>query len=454
MGEQFTWSGGSQPDRLPRQVAAAMLGAIPSTDFHMRALNLAIALLLPASVAAQTRGFGTAPTPADEGFSAARLARIDSLVMTTINEGRIPGAVVFISRHGRVVMHKAYGYRNLDTKEPLRRDDIFRIASQSKAITALAVMMLWEEGKFGLDDPISRYIPEFKDAKVLKTFNATDSTWTGESAKNRITIRHLLTHTSGLDYAAIGSDEFKAIYGKAGIPSGIGAKGSTIGEKMRILGTLPLKHEPGEKFTYALGLDVLGYLVELTSGMPFDQFLRKRIFDPLGMKDTWFYLPADRASRLVTLHGGKDGKAVVWKDLIFDGINPDYPKLPGTYFSGGAGLSSTTEDYARFLQLFLNKGEFNGARLLSPKTVEMMLTEQMPKLDLGEGLGFGLETPGNDWQSPRSLGSFSWGGAFNTIYWADPKEGLIGQIYTNLYQNPAPELGGKFVNLVYAAIVR
>lgn len=421
----------------------------------MRALSLAVALLVPMSLAAQqTRGFSQATSAAAEGFSSTRLARIDSLMSAAIEAGRIPGGVVFISRHGRVVMHKAYGYRNLDTRDALQRDDIFRIASQSKAITSLAVMMLWEEGKFGLDEPISRYIPEFANAKVLKTFNAADTTWTAEPAKGRVTIRQLLTHTSGIDYAGIGSESFRAIYAKSGLVSGIGNNTGTICEKMRVLGTLPLKHEPGEASTYALGLDVLGCLIELTSGMPFDQFLRKRVFDPLGMKDTWFYLPADRVSRLVTLHAGVNGKSVVRKEPIFDGVNPDYPKFPGTYFSGGAGLSSTVEDYARFLQLFLNKGEFNGVRLLSPKTVEMMMTDQTPKLDFKVGLAFGLETESNDWQSPRSLGSFSWGGAFATTYWADPKEGLIGQIYTNLHQNPAPELAGRFGNLVYSAIVK
>ncbi len=421
----------------------------------MRARVLALALLaIPLSLAAQNgRGFSTVARPEDAGFASERLARLDEYVNALVNEGRIPGAVVFLARQGRIVVHKAYGYRDLDTRAPLRKDDIFRIASQSKAITSLAVMMLYEEGRFGLDDPISRYIPEFKDAKVLKSFNAGDTTWTAEPAKGRVTIRQLLTHTSGIDYAAIGSDNFRAIYAKAGVPSGIGSLGATICEKMRVLGGMPLKHEPGEQFTYALGLDVLGCLVEVTSGMPFDQFLRTRIFDPLGMKDTWFYLPADRTARLVTLHHGVSGKSQVRREPVFDNVNPDYPKLPGTYFSGGAGLSSTAEDYARFLQLFLNKGEFNGVRLLSPRTVDLIMTEQTPKLDVEVGLAFGMETAANDHQAPQSLGSFSWGGAFATMYWADPKEGLVAQIYTNLYNNPVPEIRGRFTALVYSALV-
>lgn len=419
---------------------------------------LALLALAPSlgvrSLGAQSpAAFAPVQRPEDAGFSAERLARIDRMVADAVERGTIPGAVVFIARGGRVVLHKAYGVRDAGTRAPMQRDDIFRIASQSKAITSLAVMMLWEEGRFQLDDPVGRYLPEFAQATVLKTFSAADTTWTSERAGRPITIRQLLTHTSGLDYPAIGSEEFRAIYAKAGVPSGIGNDRHVLGEKMRLLAGLPLKHQPGERFTYGLSSDVLGYLVEAISGMPFDRYLRTRIFEPLGMKDTWFYLPPDRAARLVTLHDAESGKAVPMRREVFDGVNPDYPKLRGTYFSGGAGLSSTVEDYARFLQMFLNGGELGGVRLLSPKTVQLMLTEQTPRLDTEVGLGFGLETSDNDHQSPRSLGTFSWGGAFATTYWADPREQLIGQIYTNMV-NPAERgLGSRFGVLTYSAIV-
>ena len=420
-------------------------------------LSLAIlGVSVPMSGWAQTGSLlPRAARPEDEGFSAHRLARIDSLIQPMVSQGQIPGAVVFLMRHGRVVLHKAYGYRDVGTRAPLLRDDIFRIASQSKAITSLAVMMLWEEGRFGLDDPIERYIPGFAKPTVLTKFNPADSTYTAEPARRSITIRHLLTHTSGIDYAGIGSDDFKAIYAKAGVPSGIGNDRFTIGEKMRILAKLPLRHQPGERFTYSLSLDVLGYFVEVVSGLPFDRFLRTRIFDPLGMKDTWFYLPPDRASRLVALHEGDSGKVIPRKGRVFDDVNPDYPTLPGTYFSGGAGLSGTIEDYARFLQLFLNGGELDGVRLLSPRTVAMMLTEQLPTLTTEFGLGFGLETAANDYQSPRGIGSFTWGGAFSTSYWADPKEQLVALLYTNTFSVPAAGvLGSRFPTLVYSALVR
>lgn len=421
----------------------------------MHPLRIPAALLAAALVPGQAPAqFRPAVKPELAGFSSARLARIDSLIEPMIANRQIPGAVVFIARDGQVVMHKAYGYRDSETRAPMRKDDIFRIASQSKAIASLAVMMLWEEGRFGLDDPVQRYIPEFANPTVLTKFNPADSSYESAPARRRPTIRNLLTHTSGLDYAAIGSDEFKAIYAKAGIPSGIGNNTATICEKMRVLGKLPLKHEPGERFTYSLGLDVLGCFVEVISGMPFDRFLKTRIFDPLGMKDTWFYVPGDRADRVVALHDLQGGNMAPMHQLAFDGVDPDYPKHAGTYFSGGAGLSGTIEDYAKFLQFFLNGGELNGVRLLSPKTIQMMLTDQLPNLSNDFGLGFALETTANDYLSPMTVGSFSWGGAFRTTYWADPKERLVALVYTNTYGGNPPPLGAQFTVLTYAAMLK
>ena len=402
--------------------------------------------------AQSVKNFSPASKPEDAGFSETRLSRIDNLLEEHVKNQSIPGAVALIIRNGKIVYYKAFGFSDIEKKNSLKKDDIFRIASQSKAITSLAVMMLWEEGKFLLDEPVSKYIPEFKNPKVLKSFNKEDSTFTTEPATREISIRQLLTHSSGIDYAVIGSAEFKAIYARAGIPSGIGNDRDVLGEKMKILGGMPLKHQPGERFTYGLNIDVLGYLVEIWSGMPFDQFLKTRIFDPMGMNDTYFYLPKDKHNRLVALHGNKDGKAYKMKSAAYDAVDPDYPKLNGKYFSGGAGLSSTVEDYAKFLQIFLNRGEFNGTRLLSRKTVELVLTDQLPDLENDFGLGFGLETIQNDYRSPSSIGTFSWGGAFSTSYWADPKEQLIGLIYTNVYNNPYGNIAEKFKSLTYQAI--
>lgn len=409
--------------------------------------------LVVLSTTAHSQTFTNASKPEDANMSASRLAKIDKLMEEHIGNKWIPGSVVFIARNGKIVFHKAYGYSDVENKTALKKDNIFRIASQSKAITALAVMLLYEDGKFGLDDPVSRYIPEFKNPKVLMNVNWRDTSFTSTPAKSEITIRQLLTHTSGLGYPAIGTQEFRAIYAKHGVPSGIGNHQGLLADKMKILGALPLKHNPGEDYTYGLNSDVLGYLVEVLSGMPFDQFLKTRVFTPLGMNDTYFYLPSEKRSRLVYLYDMRDGMAKV-SGKIQDNVDPQYPALEGTYFSGGAGLSSTAEDYAKFLQMFLNKGEFNGVRILSRKTVELMLTPQLqPPLNNQVGLGFGLETDKNDHTNIFSLGTFSWGGAYNTQYWADPKEKLVGVIYMNTYGGPGRDTANKFKVLTYQAIV-
>jgi CubicO group peptidase (beta-lactamase class C family) len=374
---------------------------------------------------------------------------VDSLITRLIAERRIPGAVVMLVRDGKVEVHTAYGVRDLTTKAPMRRDDIFRIASQTKAITSLAAMMLWEEGRFSLGDPIAKYLPEFETQRVLTKFNPADSTFESRPTQRRTTVRQLLTHTSGLDYADIGSDEFTAIYAKARLTA-LGTEGDVLADKVRILATLPLKAEPGERFIYSLSIDVLGRLVEVWSGMPLDQFFRTRIFEPLRMSDTWFELPADRRVRLVALHSEKDGVVTPTHEPQ-GGMHPDFPARRVTYFSGGGGLSGTTADYARFLQLFLNGGELDGVRLVGRKTVEMMLQNHIPRLQPAFGLGFALETPENDFRSVLTDGSFQWGGAFATTYWADPKERLVALIYTNVLGSTI-NLGDQFKVLVYSAL--
>src|SRR5690606_28576146 len=259
----------------------------------------------------------------------------------------------------------------------------FRIASQTKAITSTAVMMLWEEGKFQLDDPISNYIPEFNDAQVLDSLHA-DGSFTTIPADKPITIRHLLTHTSSIGYGVIDWDErFKKIYKDAGITDIFTTEPTTIETSVKKLAKLPLHHNPGEKFTYSEGLDVLGYFVQVISGMPLDEFFRKRIFDPLGMEDTWFYLPKQKHSRLVPVQTKLDGGWVKYQPTFYD---QDYPiKGKKKFFSGGAGLSSTVKDYATFLQMYLNEGELNGTRLLSRTTVRFMMENQVGDLWAGSG---------------------------------------------------------------------
>lgn len=401
----------------------------------------------------------TAPTPEAGGFSSKRLSRIDTVLKEYVDKGRMNGAVAMIVHDGKIVYYKNFGYNDQEAKTPMPKDGIFRIASQTKAITSVAVMMLFEEGKFMLDDPISNYIPEFKNPKVLDKYNKADTTYTTVPAKREITIRDLLTHTSGLGYAQIGSTEAKNIYYKAGVVGGIGVPDFVLADKMKILGGLPLFHQPGEKWTYGLNDDVLGYLIEVVSGMSLKDFLTKRIFEPLGMKDTYFYLPADKRNRLVMLYTEdsvtKKPVKMPEKLNLYADMYRDYPKMNGTYYSGGAGLSSTVYDYAIFLQMLLNGGEYNGKRILSHNSVRMMTMNQIGDISRGVnkfGLGFGITTERGSAILPTQEGTFEWGGMFATTYWVDPKEKLIGLVYRNIWPTSWGGLGNLYKVLVYQAM--
>jgi CubicO group peptidase (beta-lactamase class C family) len=249
--------------------------------------------------------------PESVGMSAERLGRIDNLVKEYIDKKWIAGATVLVARDGKIVYYKGLGYDDIGKKTSMKKDAICRIASQTKAITSVAVMMLYEEGKILLNDPVSNYIPEFKNPKVLDKFNPADTTYTTVPAKREITIRDLLTHTSGIGYAQIGSKESNAIYYKAGVVGGIGVDKIVLGDKMKILGGLPLMHQPGEKWTYGLNTDLLGYLIEVVSGMSLDEFFKKKIFEPLDMKDTYFYLPKGKRNRLATLYSEDSTKHII-----------------------------------------------------------------------------------------------------------------------------------------------
>ena len=413
----------------------------------MRFLSfLIIALFFFGSVKAQF----SAAKPEDVGMSTDRLKRVDQMINDHIQQKWFPGAVALIIRNGKIVHFKAYGINDTDSNSPMKTDGIFRIASQTKAITSVAIMMLMEEGKILLNDPVSRYIPEFKNPQVLKSFNEKDTTYTSEPAKSEITIRQLLSHTSGIDYAGIGSKEMRAIYAKNKIPSGIGTPEGLLGEQIKALAKLPLKHHPSENYTYGLSTDVLGYVVEVVSGMSLNDFFSTRIFEPLDMKDTYFYLPKEKQNRLVAVYEEKNG--VASKMRMDKNRNPDYPNISGTYYSGGAGLSSTIEDYAKFLSMLLNGGAYNGKKLLSRKTIEMMLINHTGDLTTQFGLGFGLETVKNDTNSIMSLGSYTWGGIFATNYWVDPKEKLIGLVYTQIWPT-THSISERFKVLTYQAII-
>jgi CubicO group peptidase (beta-lactamase class C family) len=395
--------------------------------------------------------------PESAGFSSERLKRIDDNINEWMKTDLLNGCVALIIRNGKIVYHKAFGYDDLEKTKPVRRDNIYRIASQTKAITSTAIMMLYEEGKFLLDDPVSKYIPEFAKQQVLDKFNETDSSYTTVPAKSEVTIRQLITHTSGISYPQIGSKEFTAIYFRAGLLAGIGVeKGRSLADDVKKIAKLPLAHQPGEKWTYGFNIDILGYMVEIFSGMSLDQFFKKRIFEPLGMNDTYFYLPPSKYNRLVTLYEEKEGKLIKPDEIFVNGkFIADYPKTDNTYYCGGGGLSSTVLDYAFFLQMILNGGEYNGKRLLGRNTVRMMLVNQIADVNFGAnkfGLGFGITTEKGSTLLPTPEAVFEWGGAFATSYWADPKENLIGIIYRQIWGSSQWDNATKFKVLVYQAL--
>jgi CubicO group peptidase (beta-lactamase class C family) len=393
--------------------------------------------------------------PKTVGFSAERLHRIDSNMNDWVSKGWMNGAVGLIVRNGKIVYYKSAGVNDLDSKSSLPRNGIFRIASQTKAITSVAVMMLYEEGKFLLDDEVSKYIPAFANQRVLDTFNSTDTTYTTVPAKRQITIRDLLTHTSGLGYAQIGTEEARAIYAKNNITAGLDVSNDNLSNAMKRLGGLPLIHQPGEKWTYGLNVDLLGYLVEIWSAVSLDIFFRQRIFEPLVMKDTYFNVPAQKADRLVYLYSEDSvGRLIKQSGRVLN-LDVNFPLRKKTYFSGGGGLSSTVFDYAVFLQMLLNGGEYNGRRLLSRNTVRMMTMNQIGNIDFGEdkfGLGFAIVTEKSSGAFPSQAGTFSWGGAFATSYWADPKEKMIVIFYRQSWITKHGELGDKFRVLSYQAL--
>ncbi|QDK77163.1 beta-lactamase family protein [Spirosoma sp. KCTC 42546] len=413
------------------------------------------------TVQAQSKAL-TEAAPGAGGFSVARLARLDSSMNDWVRQKWVNGSVVLIARHGKIVFYKAHGYNDPTTKVPLDRNGIFRVASQTKALTTVAVMMLWEEGKFSLDDPVSKFIPSFANEKVLATFNPKDTTYTTVPAKRPVSIRDLLTHTSGLGYPAIGTPAENAIYAKNYVTGGVGVKGQKLSDAMNRLGSLPLFFQPGEQWKYGLNMDVLGYLVQLWSGMTLDVFFEKRICQPLGMKDTNFNVPPEKGSRLVNFFLGDSTGTIKKQESVFGGsLDMNYPLQKTDYFSGGGGLSSTIYDYAIFLQMLLNGGEYNGVRLLARNTVRMMTMNQIGNMSptMGDhasenkfGFGFFIISENGSRFTPSQAGTYSWGGVFSTSYWVDPKENMLVLIYRQMWGPYITNIDKVVKPLVYQAI--
>ncbi|AZI26100.1 class A beta-lactamase-related serine hydrolase [Pedobacter sp. G11] len=380
-----------------------------------------------------------------------QLHKIDSLFKQYLDNGWIKGITANISVEGKTVYNKAFGNQ---LNRPFETNDILRIASQTKAVTCVAVMMEFDQGKFALDDPISKFIPSFKNPRVLDKFNKKDFTYTTKPANREITIRDLLTHTSGLGYAQIGAPEMNAIYAKAGIEAGFVIKKKSLATDMNKLGKLPLALQPGQRWLYSLSIDVLGRLVEITSGLTLDEYFRNKIFSPLAMNDTYFALPKNKQNRLATVYTEDPTTKTVkpWKDGTFPGATINYPINGNGYFAGGSGLVSTSKDYGTFLSMLLNKGELNGKRILSAHSVELMTTNQIGDIPFGDnyfGLGFEIISEKGSKKLGQSAGSFGWGGFFGSTYWVDPQRKIIAQIYIQQWPFSHGQLGDQFKSIIY-----
>jgi len=394
-----------------------------------------------------------AADPAALGFDAERLKRLDAVIERDIQAGRLAGGVMLLKRDGQDVVFKAYGRQDVEHGVPMRTDAIFRIASMSKAVTTIAALMLYEEGRFLLNDPVGKFLPEFAHSVVAVApppGSPADVKYVTVPAKRPISIHDLMTHQAGLTYG-----DFRAIddYKKAKLYGWyLMDHDETIGDAVKRLATLPLATQPGEGFDYGYGTDVLGYLVEVVSGLPLDKFCAERIFRPLGMTDTSFYLSPEKADRLAVVYGLENGRLVRKEDSK----RTDFIDGPRKLFSGGAGLLSTAGDYGRLLQMLLNGGELDGVRLLSPRTVALMHVNHVGdhfKWDTQYfGLGFWInEEPGRSGELVGQ-GAYGWGSAYFPQYFVDPKERLVGVLMTQL--NPAGDnnLNQRFKITIYQAL--
>ena len=391
------------------------------------------------------------------GIITERLSRIDAAIEAEVAAGKIPGAVALVLRNGEVAYHRSFGYADIDDNEPMQLDSIFRIASMTKAVTSVAAMTLYEQGLFKLDDPLAKYVPEFADMVVISEVDEQGNITATVPATKPIRIIDLLTHTSGISYPFI-PGKLQASYKASGIIDGLTLQGHTLASQMPLLAKQPLLFEPGTRFAYGLNTDVLGYFIEVISGKPLDRYFAEHIVQPLGMNDTYFYLPDDKADRLVTLYNDVDGNGLVehqGSDIV-TGVNEALYPIEGakTYFSGGAGLSSTAKDYARFLQMLLNDGELDGVRILGRKSVELMRSARID-LDGDEvadlGLGFQVVSNVGKRGELSSVGAYGWGGAFNTLYWIDPAEQLVG-VYMSQARPTTSDMGDRFRTVVYQAL--
>ena len=398
-------------------------------------------------------------SPEQVGMSAERLARLDGLLDDHIEQAKIAGAVALIARRGKIAYFESFGWRDKEIKSKMKKDALFRIASQTKAITSVGIMILQERGKLFIGEPLWKYLPEYEHTTVAEI--DTNGDYQVVAAKRGITIRDLLMHTAGIDYGmGPAMEEWK----EAGIQGWYFAnRKEPIRQTIAKMAKLPQNAQPGEKFVYGYSTDILGAVIEVVSGKPLNTFFTEEIFAPLGMTDTHFYVPRSKRERLATVY------TVIEEGIVrspspgsFEGINyigqGHYVDGPRKSYSGGAGLVSSTHDYALFLQMLLNRGELNGTRILSRKSVELMIVDHLgsipfPVPGIGFGLGFAVVNSVGEWGQMGSIGSYSWGGAYRSSYWVDPVEELVIVYHTQLLPAANREFVDKFRALVYQAII-
>ena len=407
---------------------------------------------------------GAPPADSSSGLNPDRLARLAAALEDYVEAGALPGAVALVAGREEILYLKAFGYRDREADDPLETDDIFRIASQTKAVVSVAIMILQEEGRLLISDPVGRHLPEYLETTVASP--NPDGTYDVVPARQPITIRHLLTHTAGITY---GGGTAAKEWIEADMTGWYFAhREEPIRETVRRMASLPFEAHPGDYWVYGYATDILGAVVEVASGTALDEFLRTRIFKPLGMADTHFYLPPDKRDRLTVVYSaGEDGftRAPDPGGMVGQGAYVDGPR---TSFSGGAGLLSTASDYGRFLQMLLNGGTLGDARILSPKSVELMTVDHLGGLlvrdlndasavfgaerGVGFGLGFRVVEDVGAHGVPGSKGVYGWGGAYHSSYWVDPEEELVVVYLAQLIPAGGLDDHAKFRALVYQAI--
>ncbi len=429
----------------------------PKARHHKALAVLSILAFAPLLALAQSAH----SKPESLGFSSERLGRLHEAIARPVDEKSLAGVVTLLMRHGKLVEEKSYGVKDLASGAPMTNDTIFRIYSMTKPVTGVAMMMLYEEGKWQPSDPISKYIPEFAGLKVFKGVNA-DGVMTTEPPVHPPTMAELMTHTAGFTYGLFGSTPIDKLY-----MTKVWSGNANLHEMMERLAGIPLLYQPGSKWVYSVSMDIQGYIIEKISGRPLPEFMEERIFRPLRMTDTGFFVPKEKRSRFATVYSGTpDGKLVVTGEA--SGPRADYVSMPPAP-SGGGGLVSTARDYARFAQMLLNHGELDGARILSPATVNLMTSNHLsPKLMTGEfSIGNAVMRPGHGWGYDLAVltdpatadevvgkGTFYWEGAAATWFWADPANDLIFVGMTQrMFGNGQPQMNHISRPPVYGALI-